>query len=142
MTKQFLIIIGLAILVIFAIYLYPPAEDTPQPTHTTAAVSVTPGPVVADADVDGKRITAADAEPQNWLSHGRTYSEEHYSPLDRIHADNVRELGLAWYLDLQGRKGLEAIPLVVDVFRCSSPPFPDQEKAATGFEGLLGITCH
>ena len=114
MTKQFLIIIGIAILVIFAIQLYPPVEDTSQLTHTTAAVSVTPGPVVADADVDGKRITAADAEPQNWLSHGRTYSEEHYSPLDRIHADNVRELGLAWYLDLQGRKGLEAIPLVVD----------------------------
>ncbi|MBF8270073.1 MAG: qheDH, partial [Gammaproteobacteria bacterium] len=53
-------------------------------------------------------------EPQNWLSHGRTYSEEHYSPLASINAVNVQQLGLAWYLDLPGRKGIEAIPLVVD----------------------------
>ena len=29
----------------------------------------------APADVDGARIRAADQEPGNWLSHGRTYDE-------------------------------------------------------------------
>ena len=28
------------------------------------------------AEVDGGRIIAADKEPQNWLSHGRTYGEQ------------------------------------------------------------------
>ena len=30
--------------------------------------------------VDTARITAADSEPANWLTHGRTYSEQRYSP--------------------------------------------------------------
>ena len=41
------------------------------------------------ATVDGARIAAADREPGNWLAHGRTYSEQRYSPLEGINADNV-----------------------------------------------------
>lgn len=32
------------------------------------------------AQVDGARIIAADQEPGNWMSHGRTYDEQRYSP--------------------------------------------------------------
>jgi quinohemoprotein ethanol dehydrogenase len=66
------------------------------------------------AAVDGARIIAADAEPQNWLSHGRTYSEQRFSPLTQINAQNVAGLGLAWYVDLNSKRALEATPLVVD----------------------------
>ena len=66
------------------------------------------------ASLDGKRIIAADTEPQNWLSHGRTYDEQRFSPLDQINADNVGELGLAWYFDTGTDRGLEATPIVVD----------------------------
>jgi quinohemoprotein ethanol dehydrogenase len=31
--------------------------------------------------VDANRIIAADKEPGNWLAHGRTYSEQRFSPL-------------------------------------------------------------
>ena len=34
--------------------------------------------------VDGSRIVQADQEPGNWLTHGRTYSEQRFSPLDQI----------------------------------------------------------
>ena len=34
--------------------------------------------------VNGERIRNADAEPGNWLSHGRTYDEQHFSPLAYI----------------------------------------------------------
>ncbi len=64
--------------------------------------------------MDGKRIIAADAEPGNWLSHGRTYNEQRYSPLDPINAGNVGQLGLAWHIDLDGKQALEATPLVID----------------------------
>ena len=38
------------------------------------------------ATVDGAAIIAADSHPGDWLSHGRTYSEQRYSPLKKIDA--------------------------------------------------------
>ena len=89
---------------------------------TTAVVAVTVfsvGAVQAKpgggaATVDGARIVAADSEPQNWLSHGRTYGEQRYSPLARINDGNVGELGLAWSYATGTTRGLQASPIVVD----------------------------
>ena len=64
--------------------------------------------------VDGERIANADAEPGNWLSYGRTYSEQRYSPLKRINDKNAQNLGLAWFADLDTNRAQEATPLVVD----------------------------
>lgn len=64
--------------------------------------------------VDGERIANADAEPGNWLSYGRTYSEQRYSPLTRINDKNAQKLGLAWFADLDTNRAQEATPLVVD----------------------------
>ena len=49
--------------------------------------------------VDGKRILQADTEPGNWMSHGRTYDEQRYSPLDTINETNIDRLGLSWRYD-------------------------------------------
>jgi quinohemoprotein ethanol dehydrogenase len=64
--------------------------------------------------VDAARIANADAEPGNWLSYGRTYSEQRYSPLARISDKNADKLGLAWFADLDTNRAQEATPLVVD----------------------------
>jgi quinohemoprotein ethanol dehydrogenase len=66
------------------------------------------------ATVDGARIIAADQEPQNWLAHGRTYSEQRYSPLAQINDGNVEKLGLAWSYATGTMRGLQASPIVVD----------------------------
>lgn len=66
------------------------------------------------AQVDGARIIAADQEPGNWMSHGRTYDEQRYSPLDGVNAGNVGQLGMAWTTKLDIDSGTEATPLVVD----------------------------
>ena len=66
------------------------------------------------ANVDAARIGQADSEPGNWLTYGRTYSEQRYSPLAGITADNVKQLGLAWYADLNSNRGQEATPLAID----------------------------
>lgn len=50
----------------------------------------------------------------SWLLHGRTFDEQRFSPLDRIHRQNVGELGLAWFYKLDVDRGTEATPLVVD----------------------------
>jgi alcohol dehydrogenase (cytochrome c)/quinohemoprotein ethanol dehydrogenase len=66
------------------------------------------------ADVDAARLIAADEEPGQWLSHGRTYGEQRFSPLARIDRQTVGDLGLAWFADLDTRRGQEATPLVAD----------------------------
>ena len=72
-----------------------------QPTHKTA-------------NVDAARLTSADNEPGNWMSQGRTYSEQRFSPLDKVNADNVGNLGLAWSFELSTNRGVEVTPIVVD----------------------------
>jgi quinohemoprotein ethanol dehydrogenase len=72
------------------------------------------GSTFALADSAESRLVAADQEPQNWLTHGRTYSEQRFSPLTRVNATNAKDLGLAWYHDLGTGRGQEATPLEVD----------------------------
>ncbi len=68
----------------------------------------------SSADVDAARVSNADREPGNWMTYGRTYSEQRFSPLSRITADNAKQLGLAWYADLDTNRGQEATPLEID----------------------------
>ena len=66
------------------------------------------------ANVDGAKIANADADPGEWLSHGRTYSEQRFSPLDKINTTNVKNLGVAWEYRTYSVRGLEATPIVSD----------------------------
>ncbi len=84
-----------------------------------ATVSEPAGAVIeADATrtawVNDIRIANADEEPENWLTHGRTWSEQRYSPLNQINDSNIEGLGLAWYFDLDTSRGQQASPLIVD----------------------------
>jgi PQQ-dependent dehydrogenase (methanol/ethanol family) len=89
-----------------------------EPAPTAAPEAASSAKLSADAirakvaNVDEAAIVAAD--PSNWLTHGRTYDEQRHSPLAQINADNVGELGLAWYWDTGTTRGLEATPIVVD----------------------------
>lgn len=62
--------------------------------------------------VDSRRIIAA--AKGEWLSVGRTYDEQRFSPLDKINRSNVGQLGLAWYADLDTARGQEGTPLMID----------------------------
>src|SRR5262245_15227756 len=67
------------------------------------------------ARVDEARIVNADREPGNWLTYGRTYDEQRFSPLDQIDSKTVTRLGLAWYYDLDtAARAQESTPLVID----------------------------
>jgi len=89
---------------------------SPLTWATLTANDLTPIDTIKDSllRVNGERINQADAEPGNWMTHGRTYSEQRYSPLNQINTDTVDKLGLAWYWDTGTRRGLEATPIVVD----------------------------
>jgi quinohemoprotein ethanol dehydrogenase len=67
------------------------------------------------AAVTGARIIAADSEPGNWMTYGRTYDEQRFSPLRQINAQNVGQLHLAWHYDLTAaHRAQESTPIVVD----------------------------
>lgn len=65
------------------------------------------------AYVDDASITASD-DNADWLTYGRTHSEQRFSPLRQVDEQSVKRLGLAWSVDLQTLRGLEATPLVSD----------------------------
>ncbi len=64
--------------------------------------------------VDDAALRAAEGDPANWITYGRTYSEQRFSPLQQIDEQTVSRLGLAWSFDLGTLRGLEATPLVSD----------------------------
>lgn len=89
-------------------------RDVPTTTAAAAATPTVAESTPAAKPVDSARIAAADGEPGNWLSTGRGYNEQRYSPLDKINAGNVGTLGLAWSYKVDVDRGAEATPVVAD----------------------------
>jgi len=58
----------------------------------------------------------------NWLLNGRTFDEQHFSPLKEITDKNVSGLGLAWFLDIDSGMGIVSEPIVVDGIAYVSAP--------------------
>ncbi|MCO7506061.1 MULTISPECIES: PQQ-dependent dehydrogenase, methanol/ethanol family [Pseudomonas] len=86
-----------------------------KPLRTSLLMLCLATPLAAlAAGVDEAAIRATERAGGEWLSHGRTYAEQRFSPLKQIDASNVRSLGLAWYMDLDNTRGLEATPLFHD----------------------------
>ena len=79
----------------------------------SAARQITSKPATF-ANVSEDQIVHADIQPGNWLTYGRTYSEQRFSPMQAITDQNANQLGLAWFFDLDTHRGQEATPIVVD----------------------------
>ncbi|MEE8663330.1 MAG: PQQ-dependent dehydrogenase, methanol/ethanol family [Acetobacter sp.] len=79
-----------------------------------AVLPATHAQAADDQGATGEAIIHADDHPGDWLTYGRTYSEQRYSPLDQINTSNAGDLKLAWYYDLDTNRGQEGTPLVVD----------------------------
>ena len=67
--------------------------------------------LVACRSSDTSRSTDDGAD---WITHGRTYDEQRFSPLKQIHEQNVSKLGLVWSRELGTTRGLEATPIVMN----------------------------
>lgn len=85
-----------------------------KPADPAAEAPAAASPKVAAATVDAAAIQALANGGGEWLNYGRTYSEQRFSPLQKINADSVKDLGLSWYIDLDNSRGLQATPLFHD----------------------------
>lgn len=81
---------------------------------TTAPLSDDAAIVVSEELVAASDLLSAGSNNSEWLTHGRTYAEDRFSPLDQINQDSVAELGVAWSFELDTKRGQEATPLVID----------------------------
>lgn len=83
-----------------------------------SALCLIAGPLAAEAEsaLNGEAMRNADAATHvgDWMSHGRTWDEQRFSPLDQINENNVERLGLAWFDDLETYRAVQATPLVLD----------------------------
>lgn len=68
----------------------------------------------APGAVNAAKLEQAATNDKDWLSHGRTYDEQRHSPLTKINISNVKDLGLAWFADMDTARGQEATPIVID----------------------------
>src|SRR5215469_8037808 len=73
-----------------------------------AAAQINPG------DVTEARVIGDLSKGDNWLVGGRTFDEQHFSPLRQITDRNIGNLGLAWATDIESTMGLATEPIVVD----------------------------
>jgi quinohemoprotein ethanol dehydrogenase len=74
------------------------------------------------ADVNEARVMSETADGSDWLLNGRTFEEQHFSPLKQVTDQNIGDLGLSWYLDFDSAMGVVAEPIVVDgVIYVSAP---------------------
>jgi quinohemoprotein ethanol dehydrogenase len=64
--------------------------------------------------INDARLLSAASDAENWMSYGRTYDEQRFSPLNAVNVESVKTLGLAWSSDLDTNRGQEATPIVVD----------------------------
>lgn len=64
------------------------------------------------ATIDGTKI--ANPPAADWLSNGRDYHEQRFSPLAQINTANVAKLGVAWEFRTFSTRALEASPIVAD----------------------------
>lgn len=78
---------------------------------TLAACGKSPSPPATEGVTDAMIAAAPEGE---WLSYGRDYGEQRFSPLTQVNDQNVSKLGLAWSADLDTARGQEATPLMHD----------------------------
>jgi glucose dehydrogenase len=65
-------------------------------------------------NVTAKRVLEQTDTSPDWLVPGRDFNEQHFSPLKQINDQNVKSLGLAWYLPIDSAMGMSSEPIEVD----------------------------
>jgi glucose dehydrogenase len=73
--------------------------------------------------VDDARLLGAASERASWLTYGRDYSNQRFSPLAQIQAVNVKRLRPAWMFQSGVAATFQTTPIVVDGVMYLSLPF-------------------
>ena len=86
----------------------------PWLSAASLAASLAASPLALADPVDDRRLLAAPQDAANWLSYGRDYTNQRFSPLATIDRSNVRQLAPRWLYQTGIPASFQATPLVVD----------------------------
>jgi quinohemoprotein ethanol dehydrogenase len=86
---------------------------SPPPTCAADGGLLSKSAVAAVSAIDDAALKGAEEHLSDWLTHGRTYSEQRFSPLNQVTDANVRNLRSAWTFETGLSRGHEATPIVV-----------------------------
>lgn len=75
------------------------------------------------ASIDDARLKAAASEKDNWIIHGRDYTNQRFSPLDQINTKTVKRLVPKWIYQTGTASTFQTTPLVADGVMYLSAPF-------------------
>src|SRR5262245_7230382 len=87
------------------------------PALTIVALSATA------AGVDDARLLNAAGDNANWLTYGRDYGNQRFSPLTQVNASNVKRLSPRWIFQSGVTATFQATPIVADGVMYVSLPF-------------------
>ena len=90
------------------------SSDDESGTTSIQAQGSDDAPAARSSAVDDAALASAGTNLGEWLTHGRDYAEQRFSPLDQINAATIERLGLAWHYDTDALRGMEATPLIHD----------------------------
>lgn len=100
-----------------------PAGPTASLARVLLAAALLSAGGAAAAEVTDERLLAAAADTDNWISYGRDYSNQRFSPLTQIQSGNVAKLAPKWSYRSGVTSTFQATPIVVDGVMYVSLPF-------------------
>ncbi len=66
-----------------------------------------------DRDPESAKRLRDDSSGADWANYGRTFGQQHFSPLNAVNTQTVKQLSLAWHLDLPPGNSVSE-PIAVD----------------------------
>ena len=106
-----------------------------QDTSNTQSMAV---PANAKVGVDDAMMRSADRNLKDWTLHGRTYSNQRYSPLAHITDDNIKMLKAAAIVQTGMTASFETTPIVVDGVMYVTTPTVDQKMKIMALDATNG----
>lgn len=96
-----------------------------QEKVATAAKSAPKAPTFTSVTNDMLLKAGPKDGGKNWVSYGRDYTNQRYSPLKQVHDRNVKDLGVAWIFQtgISRLGSFETSPIVVDGVMYVTTPY-------------------
>lgn len=106
-------------------------SDTSQDVHGAV-------PSDMNVDVSNSEMKGAAKSGKNWLLHGRTYSNQRYSPLGQIDAKNVKNLKPVAIIQTAMPASFETTPIVVNGVMYATTPVVDGKMKIMAYNAATG----
>jgi alcohol dehydrogenase (cytochrome c) len=95
-------------------------------------------PSSANVAISNEAMKTADEDGSNWLLHGRDYSNQRYSPLAQINADNVKSLQPVALVQTGMTASFETTPLVLNGVMYATTPVVNNKMKIMALNAVTG----